>query len=486
MPAAELMVPKRLKIKFGNRRIKEINIVNSECDKSVTTNSVSKVRPSSDGNKKSVVQSSGSKKLSSVDISNDQFFVQGVNKRRSQELTEDQLKKRQKMDRSSTQQCSHLLQILMRHRFGWIFNQPVDPVKLKIPDYFSVISKPMDLGTIKSNLDNNIYLGLEAFAADVRLTFSNAMIYNPPSTDVHQMAKELLELFELRWKSVEEKGIGRNSGLRKIDETRESNPKTPQLCRSSVLKRPKRGEKAVRNSEASTVVSQVEGLPKAAQNPATKLFGQSLLKGSDITLDKSHEDQPCGVEASEQARSFPATQRSMSDSHSDGTVTSVDDANVCSVSQPTVPLADAASGEGLTIQMFDVQMSPKKSLRAVLLKSRFADTILKAKQKTLLGHEEKEKLEKRHQEEKARIEAEIRAASAASQIELRRQRERDRETARIALQKMGKTVEFEDNLKVLKELESLSKCSLYYPMRGRKNGSSKHPLEQLGLFLKDD
>lgn len=29
-----------------------------------------------------------------------------------------------------------------------------------------------------------------------------------------------------------------------------------------------------------------------------------------------------------------------------GTVTSVDDANVCSVSQPTVPLADAASGEG--------------------------------------------------------------------------------------------------------------------------------------------
>lgn len=51
---------------------------------------------------------------------------------------------------------------------------------------------------------------------------------------------------------------------------------------------------------------------------------------------------------------------------------------------------------------------------------------------------------------------------------------------------MGKTVEFEDNLKVLKELESLSKCSLYYPMRGRKNGSSKHPLEQLGLFLKDD
>lgn len=34
----------------------------------------------------------------------------------------------------------------------------------------------------------------------------------------------------------------------------------------------------------------------------------------------------------------------------------------------------------------DLQLSPKKALRAAMLKSRFADTILKAKQKTLLDH----------------------------------------------------------------------------------------------------
>lgn len=33
-----------------------------------------------------------------------------------------------------------------------------------------------------------------------------------------------------------------------------------------------------------------------------------------------------------------------------------------------------------------VQLSPKKALRAAMLKSRFADTILKAQQKTLLEH----------------------------------------------------------------------------------------------------
>ena len=42
--------------------------------------------------------------------------------------------------------------------------------------------------------------------------------------------------------------------------------------------------------------------------------------------------------------------------------------------------------EGLLNPIFDAQMSPKKALRAAMLRSRFADTILKAQQKTLLDH----------------------------------------------------------------------------------------------------
>ena len=34
--------------------------------------------------------------------------------------------------------------------------------------------EPMDLGTIKSKLEKNVYSGVEEFAADIRLTFSNA------------------------------------------------------------------------------------------------------------------------------------------------------------------------------------------------------------------------------------------------------------------------------------------------------------------------
>lgn len=39
-----------------------------------------------------------------------------------------------------------------------------------------------------------------------------------------------------------------------------------------------------------------------------------------------------------------------------------------------------------SMPVLPVQLSPKKALRAAILKSRFADTILKAQQKTLLDH----------------------------------------------------------------------------------------------------
>src|ERR1044072_2581957 len=85
--------------------------------------------------------------------------------------------------------CDTLLNRLMSHQFGWVFNTPVDVVKLNIPDYFTVIKHPMDLGTVKSKLTSGEYPNPVNFAADVRLTFSNAMTYNPPGNDVHIMAE---------------------------------------------------------------------------------------------------------------------------------------------------------------------------------------------------------------------------------------------------------------------------------------------------------
>ncbi|XP_044465870.1 transcription factor GTE8-like isoform X3 [Mangifera indica] len=102
-------------------------------------------------------------------------------------------------------QCETLLKRLMSHQYGWVFNKPVDVVKLNIPDYFTVIKHPMDLGTIKGKIASSAYSSPSEFLADVRLTFSNAMTYNPPGNDVHIMADTLRKFFEARWKAIEKK-----------------------------------------------------------------------------------------------------------------------------------------------------------------------------------------------------------------------------------------------------------------------------------------
>ena len=42
----------------------------------------------------------------------------------------------------------------------------------------------------------------EHFAADVRLTFNNAMLYNSPDSDIYHIANDLLQTFETRYALV--------------------------------------------------------------------------------------------------------------------------------------------------------------------------------------------------------------------------------------------------------------------------------------------
>ncbi|KAK4479929.1 hypothetical protein RD792_012981 [Penstemon davidsonii] len=102
-------------------------------------------------------------------------------------------------------QCETLLTRVMAHKDAWIFNEPVDVVKHKIPDYFNVIKHPMDLGTVKRKLLSCQYSSPMGFATDVRLTFQNALTYNPAGHDVYIMAEILSKYFEVRWKPIEKK-----------------------------------------------------------------------------------------------------------------------------------------------------------------------------------------------------------------------------------------------------------------------------------------
>ncbi|PUZ50438.1 hypothetical protein GQ55_6G059000 [Panicum hallii var. hallii] len=92
--------------------------------------------------------------------------------------------------------CAEILMRLRKSKNSVWFNSPVDVEGLKLHDYHAIIRSPMDLGTVKQNLAAGRYPSHEAFANDVRLTFNNAVRYNPPDHHVHRYAGSLLATFE--------------------------------------------------------------------------------------------------------------------------------------------------------------------------------------------------------------------------------------------------------------------------------------------------
>ncbi|XP_062100878.1 transcription factor GTE2-like [Humulus lupulus] len=121
---------------------------------------------------------------------------------------------------SMMKRCGQILTKLMKHKFGWVFNAPVDVVGLNLHDYHQIVKNPMDLGTVKSKLEKNRYRSPIDFASDVRLAFNNAMLYNPKGSDVHVMAEQLLlrfdEMFNPAYKKYENErrrtlGVGAQS-----------------------------------------------------------------------------------------------------------------------------------------------------------------------------------------------------------------------------------------------------------------------------------
>ena len=77
-----------------------------------------------------------------------------------------------------------------------LFNSPVDAHAMGLADYHQVISKPMDLGTVKARLYSIAYHSRREVAEDIFLVFENAMTYNPPHNGVHIAASTLRDYFE--------------------------------------------------------------------------------------------------------------------------------------------------------------------------------------------------------------------------------------------------------------------------------------------------
>ncbi|XP_062109058.1 transcription factor GTE8-like [Humulus lupulus] len=538
-------------------------------------------------------------------------------------------------------QCEALLKRLMTHQFGWVFNVPVDVVKLNIPDYFTVIKHPMDLGTVKSKIASGSYSNPMEFYADVRLTFTNAMTYNPPGNDVHAMADTLNKFFEVRWKAIEKKlpkvhseplpeKLGSGVDLEVAEPTPPSKkrkviPTQPEVRPEPAKRVMNEDEKHRLGKELESLLGENEmpvhmidflrensshskdseedeieididdlsddtlftlrklvddylGEKQKAQSQAEpceiELLHDSSLSNSsmhhykgnepadedvdigrndppvsscplEIEKDTGHGISKCissgsssdsesscpsesecdGAKASTlvNASKVPETLDSGAELDKMATVSDLHEINqsdscLDQVEQPLEHKPDSVESESR--QDADSapsgrHVSPEKQYRAALLKNRFADTILRAREKTLNEGDrdpeklrrEREELEQQQRKEKARLQAEAKAAEEARRraeaeaaAEAKRKRELEREAARQALLQIEKTVEINENSRFLEDLEMLraapaepipssvdetSPDHSHDGLGGFKFGSS-NALEQLGLFMKED
>ncbi|XP_023636004.1 transcription factor GTE9 [Capsella rubella] len=530
-------------------------------------------------------------------------------------------------------QCEALLKRLMSHQYGWVFNTPVDVVKLNILDYFTIIKHPMDLGTVKNKLTSGTYSCPSEFAADVRLTFSNAMTYNPPGNDVYVMADTLRKFFEVRWKTLEKKlsgtkthtepsnsdaheekrivipvpmpkkrktspvdcgnilepvkkvmtgedrlKLGRdlesltefpaqlinflrdhnsNEGAVGDDEIeididindlsdqalfqlrdlldghlRESENKisSAEPCEIELLHGSVPGSSSMQHCDASEIDDEVVDIG-GNELPNSSICPVTIEK--DLVFGNSNGNSLENVFGGPNISSLPRTSKGIENMDLESTLDGATSASPMrgSLSGGLDQLESASQEKISSVEEVDCQqdgnsgqnekqLPPEKIYRAAFLKNRFADLILKSREKPLNQNDtrdpeklqrEREELELQKKKEKARLQAEAKAAeearrkveaqaAAEAAAEAKRKLELEREAARQALMEMEQSVELNENAKFLKDLELLKTVNTDHltnsieedgpdvshdGLRSFSFGGS-NPLEQLGLFMKQD
>ena len=79
------------------------------------------------------------------------------------------------------------------------FREPVNWREMGLADYPVKVKVPMDLGTVKTKLERNVYRTADECASDVRLVWKNCMTYNEKGSDLYRSGKELSRKFEEKY-----------------------------------------------------------------------------------------------------------------------------------------------------------------------------------------------------------------------------------------------------------------------------------------------
>jgi hypothetical protein len=217
-------------------------------------------------------------------------------------------------------ECQNIVTYLTRHAKCGPFMEPVDPVALNIPQYFDIVKKPMDIGTLSANLEKGIYSNIAPsqsigrnpitrmlngpFRKDVELIFDNAMMFNPPDDWIHLAAdaikKGVMKKIEQASLAAEEKSSGRSSRQNRsiyVDEDSDADiyvytsDQDEEFVESRNRKRKRGSKQAPKEDVSSRAVERTIRLQKIV-NESAGLSGQ--LANLPANSDASSFSLPTG------------------------------------------------------------------------------------------------------------------------------------------------------------------------------------------------
>ena len=96
-----------------------------------------------------------------------------------------------------------LLNELLRHQYVGPFAAPVDP--RIYPSYYEgprAVADPIDLGSIKKNLEAGAYANADAVKTDVDRVWANCRQYNGEESEIARMAETLEGLFDEKMATI--------------------------------------------------------------------------------------------------------------------------------------------------------------------------------------------------------------------------------------------------------------------------------------------
>lgn len=89
-----------------------------------------------------------------------------------------------------------IIRALIRHDDCWPFLESITPKKIKMPNYYEIVTHPIGLRVIKKRLiANNYYVSAADVIRDIFLVFENAYKVSEPHSRLTKMANNLERLF---------------------------------------------------------------------------------------------------------------------------------------------------------------------------------------------------------------------------------------------------------------------------------------------------